>query len=108
LIKVKEKIMGACVQCGFPLEAHDGRGRPPRYCSHACRRLAEYELKRLAIRIGKLDDELIEMERRAAGLDYGGNLQSAQRRLEFAQGQRREMLAKFEALVRHTEGVDEA
>jgi hypothetical protein len=38
-----------CLTCRAPLErpARPAAGRPPRYCSTACRRAAEYELRRL-------------------------------------------------------------
>jgi sugar-specific transcriptional regulator TrmB len=44
----------ACVKCGRPLEK-PATGRPPAYCSTACRRLAEYELRRINRRLEKLE-----------------------------------------------------
>lgn len=44
----------ACVKCGGPLEK-PATGRPPRWCSTACRRLAEYELRRINRRLEKLE-----------------------------------------------------
>ena len=38
--------MSDCVKCGTRL-APSGRGRPPSYCSVACRRSAENELRRV-------------------------------------------------------------
>jgi sugar-specific transcriptional regulator TrmB len=35
-------------------------GRPPSYCSAPCRRLAEYEIRRLDRRLGRYEDQLRE------------------------------------------------
>jgi hypothetical protein len=49
-----------CVKCGNPLEKPK-TGRPPSYCSSACRRSAEYELRRLQKHIEKLETRKIEL-----------------------------------------------
>lgn len=50
--------MENCLKCGTPLEASNGKGRPKAYCSTACCRVAEYEVRRINSRLEKLEDEL--------------------------------------------------
>jgi hypothetical protein len=51
-----------CVKCGVILPPK-GVGRPPRYCSTACRRTAEYELRRLQRHLERLEDEERQLDR---------------------------------------------
>lgn len=44
----------ACVICGTP-RPRATTGRPPSYCSVACRRVAEFELRRLDRQLGDLE-----------------------------------------------------
>lgn len=37
-----------CAKCGGTIQPHAGRGRPATYCSTACKRLIEFERRRLA------------------------------------------------------------
>ncbi len=46
----------ACPKCGAPIPDAGGPGRPKIFCSTGCRRLAEYEIRRLNETIGKLED----------------------------------------------------
>lgn len=47
----------ACLRCGSALVARlAGRGRPPSYCSTACRRAAEYELRRVQQGLASLEE----------------------------------------------------
>lgn len=48
--------MKLCIKCCKPLEK-PATGRPPSYCSTACRRAAEYELKRLQRHLERLETE---------------------------------------------------
>ena len=50
-----EKV--GCVECGRAVE-HLPTGRPRSFCSTACRRLAEFELRRVARRIERLETNL--------------------------------------------------
>jgi len=43
-----------CIKCGGPLE-QPATGRPPIYCSPACRQAAAYEIKRLQRRLEGLE-----------------------------------------------------
>ena len=52
--------MKPCLKCGKPLEK-SAAGRPPSYCSRACRRAAEYELKRLQRHLERLETEREEL-----------------------------------------------
>jgi hypothetical protein len=49
--------MENCLKCGAPLEASNGKGRPKAYCSTACRRAAEMEIKRADQRLGALEND---------------------------------------------------
>jgi|CXWK01.1.fsa_nt_gi hypothetical protein len=40
-----------CLKCRAPLAPHTGPGRPASYCGSACRRLAEYEIRRIDRRL---------------------------------------------------------
>ncbi len=46
--------MPSCLKCGSPL-TKSATGRPPRYCSVACRRAAEYERKRIQRHLERLE-----------------------------------------------------
>lgn len=49
-----------CKKCGNAMEPPE-TGRPPTYCSKACRRAAEYELTRLNRHIERLESERIRL-----------------------------------------------
>ena len=49
-----------CVKCGNPLEIPK-TGRPPTFCSVACRRAAGYELTRINRHIERLETERIQL-----------------------------------------------
>lgn len=57
-----------CIKCGTAIERAPGAGRPPRYCGDACKRLVEYEIRRLDRRLAGY-----ELEQR--GLKYDGTAQ---------------------------------
>lgn len=54
-----------CIKCGSPLAPKAGTGRPAIYCGESCRRLVEYEIRRLDRRIAAYELEL-------RGLRYDG------------------------------------
>jgi hypothetical protein len=74
----------ACLKCAAPLKRPDV-GRPPAYCSPACRRAAEYELERLQRRLEKLETYAADLrlmgdpDRQARKVDQ--ELEQAERRL---------------------------
>ncbi|MBL8340036.1 MAG: hypothetical protein JNL30_01110 [Rubrivivax sp.] len=47
-----------CLKCSAPIELAPGPGRPPRYCGVTCKRLVEYEVRRLDKRIAAYELEL--------------------------------------------------
>lgn len=49
-----------CAKCGSPMQRPEGAGRPPTYCSETCRRLIEYEIRRIDRRLAKYEDQLRE------------------------------------------------
>ena len=64
--------MSTCLKCGDPL-TKPATGRPPRYCSAPCRRLAEYEIKRLQRHLQRLETEREELRNSRLKLgDYLG------------------------------------
>lgn len=46
----------ACVKCGGPIADAATSGRPKKYCSPACRRSAEHEIRRVNVLLGKLEE----------------------------------------------------
>jgi hypothetical protein len=57
-----EKFMDQCRNCSgkLPAAAAGSRGRPRTFCSVACRRAAEFEIRRINARLGSLEDRLSE------------------------------------------------
>jgi predicted nucleic acid-binding Zn ribbon protein len=49
-----------CVRCSAPLPEAADTGRPARYCGDSCKRLVEYEVRRLDRRIAAYELELRE------------------------------------------------
>ena len=47
-----------CVKCAAALPPLSGVGRPQQYCSTACRRVGEYEIRRVQRRLIQLEDDL--------------------------------------------------
>ena len=58
----------SCVKCGAALPPGKAVGRPQRYCSTACRRLAEYEVSRLQSRLSRMEDALLAEKHDRLGL----------------------------------------
>jgi hypothetical protein len=80
-----------CVKCGQSFETKATTGRPPSYCSTACRRSAEYELGRINRRLASLEDRL---ESEKLSLRKGGDAEERRR------GER---IAALEAMITETE-----
>ena len=51
--------MSRCAICSQTFETTAKTGRPKDYCSIACRRMAEREIKRLEKRIAELEEDLM-------------------------------------------------
>lgn len=47
-----------CVKCSRPLPERSGPGRPALYCSTACRRAAEYELRRVQASLEHVEEQV--------------------------------------------------
>lgn len=61
-----------CIKCGRNFITEANTGRPPSYCSTACRRSAELEITRINRRLEALEDELIGYKKWGKGRDYDG------------------------------------
>jgi hypothetical protein len=57
----RNAVIGSCPQCGRSIKPASGVGRPPTYCSVACRRSAAYE-------IARINNLLSSLEQRASDL----------------------------------------
>jgi len=51
-----------CRKCSTPIEQSAGKGRPAAYCGIACRRLAEFEVRRLTRLLEGLEEKRIHLE----------------------------------------------
>lgn len=58
--RMTEKMM-VCRHCGVALPPATGRGRPLIFCSTACRRASELEIKRINDRLANLERRLSEL-----------------------------------------------
>lgn len=58
----------SCAKCGGTFERPSGPGRPPTYCGEACRRLTEFEIRRLDRRLSRY--ELEQREQKARGVQF--------------------------------------
>lgn len=50
-----------CAKCKAAIEPRPGPGRPPTYCSDACKRLIEFELRRIDRRLAKYESDRREL-----------------------------------------------
>lgn len=51
--------MCSCIKCGLEIKQEKATGRPKQYCSPACRRAAEYEIRRLDARLSGLENDML-------------------------------------------------
>lgn len=63
--------MENCLKCGNPLEAGADKGRPKAYCSTACRRSAEMEIRRVDQQLAALENDA-QAIRLGRWIDLGG------------------------------------
>jgi len=68
-----------CAKCGTPIERQLGAGRPPTYCGDLCKRLIEYEIRRVDRRLAAY--ELEERELKAAPADWPDDEEQRRTRL---------------------------
>lgn len=59
-----------CIKCGAALAPASGPGRPPTYCGTVCRRLVEYEIRRLDRRLGNYEFQLREEQADRNEIDF--------------------------------------
>src|SRR5215218_7948151 len=102
---------GSCAKCSSPL-SQPARGRPKRYCSTACRRAAEFELRRVQKALTTAENEAEAarrtVETRDAGLaGYGGALTPGRECLALEQASRRVVELEERMRVLLSEGEDD-
>jgi hypothetical protein len=98
-------VSETCRQCGAEFEQHSGRGRPSRFCDSFCRRLAEFEVRRVMRRLQLADADVDEYDRRTRGLGYWyGDPVKARQGLEQARARKAELEAELAALLARHEG----
>lgn len=98
-----ESARERCVQCGDPLRPRrGGPGRPARYCSELCRRVGEYELRRLLRRLERADVEVEDLERRLRA-SYIHNEAAVRKELQKAVEHRERCQADFDAALTRSE-----
>jgi hypothetical protein len=59
----------SCAKCGAAIERTPGPGRTPSYCGDLCKRLIEYEVRRIDRRLGRYELELRELKADTDPLD---------------------------------------
>src|SRR5262249_10487676 len=78
---VEKLDMKACLKCSAPIQ-DPPTGRPRDYCSTACRRLSEFEIRRLTRQLETLEAERIYLEQpsiaRSALRDMAGRTHKQQ------------------------------
>lgn len=72
-----------CRQCGADLDQRMAPGRPRAYCSSRCKRLTEYEVRRLQRRLEGLESLAAEVRARQSPWDEG-RLEMLNRQIEEA------------------------
>jgi hypothetical protein len=98
-------VSDVCAQCGAALEQHTGKGRPSRSCDPYCRRLAEYELRRIMRRLSLADADVDEHDRHARGLGYYyGDREKAAEKFAAAMERKAELESELAGLLARHEG----
>ena len=90
-----------CVKCSGPVPQAT-TGRPRRYCSVACRRAIEFELRRIERRLERLEDEAASLDRDAMSVPKGWGAKY-HNKATVARKQIAEMEARLRALLAATE-----
>ena len=74
-----------CLKCQRELADREPAGRPPAYCSKACRRAPEYELRRLERRLDVLEEQSAWWKAASEGRhpDFDGQPRHAAKRAAF-------------------------
>jgi hypothetical protein len=92
-----------CRWCEGELERAEGPGRPARYCSSACKRLAEFAVRRAERNVARADIEVEKWARYMRGEGFTGSVGHAQSRFAGAIAQRDLADQEHEALIRRLE-----
>jgi hypothetical protein len=85
-----------CAKCGGALE-QPATGRPAKFCSTTCRRLSEYEIRRVVRRLEVLENEAAQAK---LELEPTTRLQFPGKLTEYQEGRLRVHLAEQEVLLR--------
>ena len=99
-----------CRKCGAELAGRDGPGRPSSYCSTACRRATEYELRRSQTAIEAVEKRILA-HREHIALPSGwppnccGRGEAAVKHLEWLEGERVRLEARMAVLL--SDGEDD-
>ena len=93
-----EKSHQTCRICGVHLPPKKPAGRRRIYCSKVCRRLAEFEVRRLETRIERLETEAENCRRDHSGL-LGGFGETVEQRLADIAEETRLAVARLRVLL---------
>lgn len=84
--------MPNCIKCNAKLPEHEGPGRPKDYCSTACRRAAELEIRRLDRRLEALEVRMSGL-RLGYGITQAGDEERLSREIERHEARLRSLMA---------------
>lgn len=90
-----------CPICGTALPAPKPTGRPATYCGPRCKRMAEFELRRLQSRLERLEDSRAYWRRVVAGdrSDFFGSAQGAREGLKRTEADIAEATARLAEVI---------
>lgn len=93
----------SCPRCGSEVVQHVGRGRPKVYCSTQCRRLTEFEIRRVQRHLGDAERRVSYQRERVAEIQRGaswlGTLVNAREQLAEAERRVAERGERLEHLL---------
>lgn len=92
LIVMEDDQMENCLKCGAALEGNRV-GRPKAYCSTACRRAAEMEIRRLGAMLEKLEEKASQVRQGAMKGMPGWKLEDIYAEIERAESRLKRLLA---------------
>lgn len=92
-----------CPKCGEPV-VQSGRGRPKLFCSSACRRATEYEVRRAARNAGLMGERVLATQERVERLRRGavglGTLDHWERVLDAQEAVLGDAVVRLETLLK--------
>lgn len=80
-----------CVKCGGQIAESATAGRPKRYCSTACRRAAEHEIRRVNALLAKLEEK-VSNARLGFGFSSPGSVENLMSEIARQEARLRELL----------------